>query len=41
MILMEYADGITLRDYMDKKPFTRKQVLEMFTQLMTALKYIH
>ncbi len=38
---MEYADGITLREFMDTKPMSRKLVLELFTQLMIALKYIH
>ena len=38
---MEYAEGITLRDYMDKQQLSRKLIFDLFTQLMTALKHIH
>ena len=37
---MEYAEGITLRDYMDKQQLSRKLIFDLFTQLMTALKYV-
>lgn len=43
MILMEYTDGETLRDIIDKSPayLSRQMVFNLFTQLMTALKQIH
>lgn len=43
MILMEYAEGETLRNIIDDSPryLTRKMIFELFTQLMNALKHIH
>ena len=43
MILMEYAEGETLRNLIDEssKYLTRKMIFDLFTQLMTALKHIH
>lgn len=43
MILMEYAEGETLRDLIDNHPsyLSRNMVFNLFTQLMTALKQIH
>ena len=44
MILMEYAEGETLRDRIDKsgsKGLDRKVIYQLFEQLMQALKYIH
>ena len=43
MILMEYAQGETLRKLIDDSPgyLTRKVIFDLFTQLMTALKHIH
>jgi serine/threonine protein kinase len=40
---MEYADGQTLRDYIDSAPapLERKDIFELFSQLMIALKQIH
>ena len=44
MILMEYAEGETLREMIDKSGSTglnRKVIYQLFEQLMQALKYIH
>lgn len=43
MILMEYAEGETLRRLIDEssKYLTRRMIFDLFTQLMTALKHIH
>lgn len=43
MILMEYTEGETLRDIIDKFPeyLTRGMIFTLFTQMMTALKKIH
>lgn len=43
MILMEYAEGETLRNLIDESSeyLTRKMIFDLFTQLMTALKHIH
>ena len=44
MILMEYAEGETLRERIDKagsKGLDRIVIYQLFEQLMQALKYIH
>jgi len=43
MILMEYAEGETLRYIIDEKPeyLSRNMIFNLFTQLMNALKQIH
>lgn len=43
MILMQYAEGYTLRDHIDKSALglSRVIIFDLFVQLMTALKYIH
>jgi serine/threonine protein kinase len=43
MILMEYTEGETLRDIIDKSPeyLTRGMIFTLFIQMMTALKKIH
>ena len=41
---MEYAEGETLRDRIDKsgsKGLDRKVIYQLFEQLMQALKYVH
>jgi eukaryotic translation initiation factor 2-alpha kinase 4 len=43
MILMEYAEGETLREFIDTTHATlsRKVIFDLFIQLMNALKHIH
>ena len=43
MIQMEYADGKTLREFIDCSPvqLSRKDIFDLFNQLMVALKQIH
>jgi len=43
MIQMEYADGQTLREFIDSSPVSlkRKDIYDLFNQLMIALKQIH
>jgi eukaryotic translation initiation factor 2-alpha kinase 4 len=41
MILMEYAEGKTLRELMDSVSLTRGQIFGLFNQLIAALKQIH
>jgi len=40
---MEYAEGMTLREYMDKPDYkpVHEEIFSMMYQLMTALKHIH
>jgi serine/threonine protein kinase len=41
MILMEYAEGETLRQLLYTTKLTRAQIFNLFRQLMVALKHIH
>ena len=44
MILMQYAQGHTLREHIDKsgsEGLSRNLIFNLFEQLMTGLKYIH
>lgn len=44
MLLMQYAEGYTLRAHIDKQGsqgLSRVAIYRLFIQLMTALKYIH
>lgn len=43
MILMEYAEGETLREFIDTRQATlsRRVIFDLFIQLMNALKHIH
>ena len=41
MILMEYAEGQTLRDFIDSQKLDRRLIFDLFIQLMNALKHIH
>ncbi|MEG1926038.1 MAG: Stk1 family PASTA domain-containing Ser/Thr kinase [Ruthenibacterium sp.] len=42
-IVMEYVDGITLKDYMEyrKEPLTYKETLHFITQTLLALQHAH
>jgi len=42
-ILMEYAEGKTLREYMDSSDYqpVQEDIFKLIWQLMTALKHIH
>ena len=43
MIQMEYAEGLTLKEYVEAENFSisRQEIFNLFIQLMNALKHIH
>ena len=40
-IVMEYVDGVSLREYIDRKNFSRQDTVRWIDELCQALSYIH
>ena len=42
MLVMEYIDGLTLREYVEQKgPFSEQQTMQIGLQILDALSYLH